>query len=128
VKGGFASQHEALYASLPSCPHCSRDLLSSCLHEFFVLFCSCGRRVQSLEFPMKPSTPGLNALLGLLETFEGQFNVIIKQAEEDSARGQDPRSGGLDRILQRLEAQILLLRNLTQLPARTHRRVLTRAS
>ena len=125
---GPASQHDALYASLPSCPHCSRDLLSSCLHDFFALSCRCGRRIQLPDRPRRPSRRALAALQDLLEALEEQFRDLMRQAESDRSPAQEPRAFGVDRQLQHLEAQLILLRALTQPPARSRRKALRHAS
>ncbi len=122
MKSRPVTQHASLCATLPSCPHCRRDLLTGCLHESFVLFCRCGYRIRPEDVASRPSTVGLDALTQLLQTCEDQLASLNAEAGADLARGHDPRPEGLRRILQHLEAQVLLLRilkdSLNRSPAR----------
>lgn len=101
-------QHAQRCASLPSCPQCRRDLLTSCLHESYLLFCRCGRRIRVEDLAADVAPPGEEALVSLLRQCEEQLGAVNGRA------GDVERSEGLLLLLRHLEAQILLLRALTR--------------
>jgi hypothetical protein len=97
---------------LPTCPECRRDLLTACVHEAFVLFCRCGRPIRPEDLAKRSSSEDKTALAALLKTCEDQLASVTASADQERTQGHDPKNGGLDRFLQHLEAQVLLLRAL----------------
>lgn len=110
MRSAFATQYAALVAALPSCPACRRDLLTRCLHASFVLYCGCGHRIRPADLATRPSPQGRDALAVLLAACERQLHAVTQGAADGSAPAPAAGSEGLQRLLQHLEAQILLLR------------------